>query len=67
MSGWKMTMIEPTLDDLLEDEVMHPVMRSAGIDAAGLKASLAETARRLPSEPRKSPARHKYCAAAMCP
>jgi hypothetical protein len=66
MAGWKMTMIEPTLDDLLEDEIMHPVMRSAGIDAAGLRASLAETARRLSGKPRKSPAGQKYCAAAMC-
>lgn len=47
MTGWKMMMIEPTLDDLLEDEIMQPVMRSAGIDAIRLKADLAETARRL--------------------
>jgi hypothetical protein len=46
MTGWKMTMIEPTLDDLLADEIMQPIMRSAGIDAAQLKARLGETARR---------------------
>ena len=46
MTDWKMTMIEPTLDDLLADEIMQPVMRSAGIDAAQLKACLGETARR---------------------
>jgi hypothetical protein len=46
MAGWKMTMMEPTLDDLLDDEIMQPVMRSAGIDAAQLKARLGETARR---------------------
>ncbi len=47
MTGWKMTMIEPTLDDLLEDEIMASVMRSSGIDAAQLRARLGETARRL--------------------
>ena len=47
MTGWRMTMIEPTLDDLLADEIMQPIMRSAGIDAAQLKARLSETARRL--------------------
>jgi hypothetical protein len=47
MTGWKMTMIEPTLDDLLDDEIMASVMRSAGVDASQLKARLAEQARRL--------------------
>jgi hypothetical protein len=47
MTGWKMTMIEPTLDDLLADEIMQPVMRSAGVNAAQLRAGLGETARRL--------------------
>jgi hypothetical protein len=47
MTRWKMTMIEPTLDDLLDDEIMTPVMRSAGVDAVQLKARLAEQARRL--------------------
>jgi hypothetical protein len=42
-----MTMIEPTLDDLLDDEIMTPVMRSAGVDAALLRQRLGETARRL--------------------
>jgi hypothetical protein len=46
MTGWKMTMIEPTLDDLLDDEIMTKVMRSSGIDAAQLRARLSETARR---------------------
>jgi hypothetical protein len=47
MTGWKMTMIEPTLDDLLDDDIMQPIMRSAGTNAAELKARLGETARRL--------------------
>jgi hypothetical protein len=56
-----MTMIEPTLDDLLDDEMMISVMRSAGTDAAELKARLAETARRL-NLPRAS--RREGCAMA---
>ncbi len=40
-------MIEPTLDDLLDDEIMQPIMRSAGVDAGQLRARLGETARRL--------------------
>jgi hypothetical protein len=47
MTRWKMTMIEPTLDDLLEDDMMGAVMRSAGISADELRAKLSETARRL--------------------
>jgi hypothetical protein len=50
MTGWKMTMIEPTLDDLLEDEIMASIMRSSGIDAAQLRARLSETARRRKAE-----------------
>lgn len=63
--SWKMTMIEPTLDDLLEDEIMRPVMRSAGIDAARLRASLAEAARRLGEAP-TMPLRHKSQGEALC-
>ncbi len=55
MTGWKMTMIEPTLDDLLDDEIMTPVMRSAGIDAALLRQHLGETARRLSERAVKLP------------
>jgi hypothetical protein len=63
--GWKMTMTEPTLDDLLEDDIMRPVLRSAGIDAARLRASLAEAARRLGADP-KPPSRHRCCGEAVC-
>jgi 2-hydroxychromene-2-carboxylate isomerase len=39
---------EPSLEDLLaEDEVMMPVLRSAGLDRSELRALLVETARRL--------------------
>jgi hypothetical protein len=43
-------MVEPSLEDVLGDEIMKPVMRSAGTDAAALRALLAELARRLPVE-----------------
>jgi len=38
---------EPSLEDLLEDEVMAPVLRSAGFDPQGLRAMMVETARRI--------------------
>ena len=38
---------EPTLDDLLDDEIMAPVLRSAGFDAQGLRDMLVATARRI--------------------
>jgi hypothetical protein len=38
---------EPTLDELLDDEVMAPVLRSAGFDAHGFREMIVETARRI--------------------
>lgn len=39
---------EPSLDDLLaEDEVMMPVLKSAGLDRRGFRELLLEAARRL--------------------
>lgn len=38
---------EASLDDLLEDEVMEPVLRSAGYDADGMRDLMVETARRI--------------------
>jgi hypothetical protein len=39
---------EPSLDDLLaEDEVMMPVLKSAGLDRREFRELLLETARRL--------------------
>lgn len=37
---------QPTLDELLDDDVMTPVLRSAGFDAQGFRDMLVETARR---------------------
>lgn len=38
---------EPNLDDLLGDEIMAAVLRSAGLDSRGLRAMIVETARRV--------------------
>ena len=46
MRNWRMV-IEPTLDDLLTDDVMIAVMRSAGVDADQIRSRLVETAERL--------------------
>jgi hypothetical protein len=45
---------EPSLDDLLaEDEVMTPVLRSAGLDQSAFRELLLETARRLEDRTRR--------------
>jgi hypothetical protein len=51
MPGWKSGGIEPSIDELLDDEVMVPVMRSAGLCVSDLRALVAETAERLHHEP----------------
>jgi hypothetical protein len=38
---------EPSLEDLLADEVMAPVLRSAGCDTQGIRDMMVETARRI--------------------
>lgn len=38
---------EPSLEDLLDDEVMAPVLRSAGFDTQGFREMMVETARRI--------------------
>ena len=37
----------PSLDDLLADEMMEPVLRSAGLDQHELREMMVETARRI--------------------
>ena len=37
----------PSLDDLLADAVMEPVLRSAGLDPQELREMMVETARRI--------------------
>jgi hypothetical protein len=38
---------EPSLEELLADDVMAPVLRSAGFDTQGFRDMMAETARRI--------------------
>jgi hypothetical protein len=38
---------EPSLEELLEDEMMEPVLRSAGLDTQGIRDMIVETARRI--------------------
>ena len=38
---------EPSLEDLLDDDVMEPVLRSAGCNSQGLRDMMAATARRI--------------------
>jgi hypothetical protein len=47
MRKWQITVIEPSLDDLLGDEIMTLVMRSAGINAEELRIQLRRAACRL--------------------
>ena len=54
MAGWMMA-AEPTLEELLGDDIMVPVTRSAGIDVARLRALVTGVARRRPGERLKRP------------
>jgi hypothetical protein len=47
MRNWKIAGVEPSIDELLEDEVMVPVMRSAGLCVSDLRDLVTETAERL--------------------
>jgi len=38
---------EPSLEELLGDEIMAPVLRSAGFDSQGFREMMVETARRI--------------------
>ena len=38
---------EPSLDDLLADEMMKPVLRSAGLDADEVREMIVRAARRI--------------------
>ena len=38
---------EPSLEDLLADDVMTPVLRSAGLEAHEFREMMVETARRI--------------------
>jgi hypothetical protein len=47
---------EPSLEDLLADEVMEPVLRSAGLEPQELREMMMETARRIEDRERRSDA-----------
>lgn len=61
MRRWKMSVVEPSLDDLLSDEIMIPVMRSAGLSAEELRAELRQAAHRLARIKTKSPTESSCC------
>jgi hypothetical protein len=50
MRNWTKAMNEPTLDELLKDDIMLAMVRSSGLDPAALRAMLAELAARLPAD-----------------
>ena len=45
---------EPSLEDLLADEVMEPVLRSAGLEPKEFRQMMMETARRIEDRERRS-------------
>ena len=45
---------EPSLEDLLADEVMEPVLRSAGLERQELRDMMLETARRIEDRERQA-------------
>jgi len=47
---------EPSLEDLLADEVMEPVLRSAGLELQELREMMMETARRIEDRVQRSDA-----------
>ncbi len=61
MRRWKMSEVEPSLDDLLDDEIMIPVMRSAGLDAEQLRAELRRAAGRLAGLRARPPTKTSCC------
>ena len=61
MQRWKMSEVEPSLDDLLDDEIMVTVMRSAGLSADELRAELRRTAGNLAGLTAKPPSKSSCC------
>lgn len=50
MRKWRNAGIEPSLDELLGDEVMVPVMKSAGLNADDLRTLVSAVAERMTAE-----------------
>ena len=49
---------EPSLEDLLADDIMAPVLKSAGVDRDGVREMMVETARRV--DERRGPRRKGF-------
>ncbi len=64
MTKWRLAG-EPSLDELLSDEIMAPVMRRAGLDGAELRRRLAELARRLGERANREPPPSCCCGASV--
>ena len=45
---------EPSLEDLLADDVMAPVLRSAGLEPQDLREMMVKTARRIEGRAQRS-------------
>ena len=50
MRNWIRAGKEPTLDELLNDDIMVAIVRSAGMEPATLRQMLTELAARLPPD-----------------
>jgi hypothetical protein len=61
MTKWRMPG-EPSIDELLDDEVMDRVIRKAGLDRTELRRRLADIARRLAERPCRQPGSDGACA-----
>ena len=55
MRQWRLAIPEPSLDELLADDTMRAMMRSAGLGEAELRGLMAELKRRLPAERLRPP------------
>jgi len=64
MRRWTINVVEPSVDDLLGDEIMIPVMRSAGVNAEELRAQLRKVACRIAGREPKAD-NDKVCCWAM--
>jgi hypothetical protein len=61
MAGrWNCCRSESSLEDLLDDEMMAPVLRSSGFDAQGLREMMVETARRIDGRADRSVEEDEY-------
>ncbi|HTZ78750.1 MAG TPA: hypothetical protein VMC10_12610 [Stellaceae bacterium] len=60
MHKWKIEVVEPSIDDLLGDEIMVPVMRSAGLSAEEFRLQIRRMACDL-AHRQQAGAEHSAC------